>query len=61
MVFLQAALLVGFTFWGVNVEGGLQVWITGRWFHNTVLGSAVSSLYCPCECRLMGQLILDVC
>lgn len=60
-VFLQVTLLVGFTFWwGVKVEGGLWVGITGRSFLNAVLESGVSSLYCPCECRLTGQLILDV-
>lgn len=49
---LQAVLLVGF-------QVGLWVAVTGRCFHSVTLGSVVSSLYCPCECRLMEQLIPD--
>lgn len=59
LVYLQAALLVGFSTkqqrsgWPVGGNNGSLC-------PDTVLGSAVSFLYCPCKCRLTGQLTLDV-
>lgn len=53
---LASGFACGFLqFWGGGgVQGGLWVGITGRSFLTAVLGSAVSSLYRPRECRLMG-------